>query len=134
MRCRPRSPRLRSYCSTPGSCRGSIWQSNHDAINSIAQRNVGVIIQLSAVPPTEGDYRQPTVVMSVNFSALTPSDTEIGAGQKASAMRNIKLEHSEPLEFGRPLVMLAVNSSSVVEQVTPAVYVIRYLFSRPAGK
>jgi hypothetical protein len=86
------------------------------------------------VPPTEGDHRQPTVVMSVNLSALAPSATEIGAGQKASAMRNIKLEHSEPLEFGRPLVIMAVSSSSVVEQVTPAAYVIRYLFSRLVGK
>jgi hypothetical protein len=49
-------------------------------------------------------------------------------------MRNIKLEHSEPLEFDRSLVMLAVSSSSAAEQTTPMIYVIRYLFSPPVGK
>jgi hypothetical protein len=53
---------------------------------------------------------------------------------KATATRTVAIDHSEPLAYDRPLVMLGVSSASSAEQTTPAVYVVRYLFSQPVGK
>jgi hypothetical protein len=46
----------------------------------------------------------------------------------------ISQEHNEPLEYGRPRVMLAMGSASASEQAKPFVYVIRYQFSPPETK
>jgi len=73
-------------------------------------------------------------MMMVQLSAPAPSNTEIGPGQKPTAMRTLSLQHSEPLEFGRPEVMVAVSSASAIEQTAPLVYVIRFQFDPPVGK
>ena len=73
-------------------------------------------------------------MMTVQLSALASSETEIRAGQKATAMRNLSLEHSEPLEFDRPEVMVAASSASAAEQSTSTAYVIRYVFSPAVAK
>lgn len=105
------------------------------AINMISYQNVGVIVRLSAQKPlSEADHPEPNVSMSVELAALAHSDIEMAPGQKAVTTRTVSIEHSEPLEFGRPLVMLAVSSASSAEQTTPTVYVIRYFFSPPVGK
>jgi hypothetical protein len=44
----------------------------------------------------------------------------------------ISQEHNEPLDLGRPRLMLAMGSPSAVEQAKPFVYVVRYQFG-PAG-
>jgi hypothetical protein len=114
---------------------GTRMNPGGQAINSIRYQNVGVIVRLSAqTPPPDANREAPDVKMAIQLAALAPSETEIAPGQKATATRTVSIEHSEPLEFGRPLVMLAVSSSSAAEQVTPAVYVIRYLFSPPVSK
>jgi hypothetical protein len=68
--------------------------------------------------------------MSVNLAALAPLGADLGRGMKSPVIRNVTLEHSEPLEFDHPLVIMAVSSASADEQATPTVYVIRYLFSQ----
>jgi hypothetical protein len=65
---------------------------------------------------------------------LAPSDIEIAPGVKATATRTVSLEHSEPLQFGHPLVMLSVSSTGADAKAPAAAYVIRYLFTTPTGK
>ena len=110
---------------------GSRRSSTGEAINSVRYQNVGVVVRLSAqARPQEAGADKLTVNMSVQLATIAPSDTEIAPGVKATSMRSIAVDHSEPLEYDRPLVMLAVSSSSAAEQTTPAVYVVRYMFSR----
>jgi len=113
---------------------GTRMSRSGQPINTTMRQNVGVIARLSAqAPPKEGDHSQPTVMMAVQLGASALSDTEIAAGQKATAMRNISLQHSEPLEFGHPQVVVAVRSASAGEQTTPTVYVVRYMFNPLGG-
>ena len=110
---------------------GSRRSATGEAINSVRYQNVGVMVRLSAqAQPKGANGGQPAVNMSVQLAAIAPSDTEIAPGVKATATRSIAVDHSELLEYDRPLVMLAISSSSATEQTTPAVYVVRYLFSR----
>jgi hypothetical protein len=106
---------------------GTRITANGQPINTTMRQNVGVIIRLSASVPPKGKG-ETLVTMAVQLSALAPTDVEIGAGQKSTAMRNMQIQHSELLEFNRPSVMVAVSSASAVEQATPIAYVIRYAF------
>ena len=49
----------------------------------------------------------------------------------APITRMIAIEHREPLKFGKPQVMLSIDTSK--ESAVPTAYVIRYLF-KPTGK
>jgi hypothetical protein len=109
---------------------GARTTSSGQVIKSITYQNVGLIVQLKA----KAASKEPMVTMNVELSALTPSDTEIAPGVKATSTRTVALEHSEPLQFGHPLVMLSVSSTSADPKVPPAAYVIRYLFTAPTGK
>ncbi|MHC1763645.1 MAG: hypothetical protein AB9869_04960 [Verrucomicrobiia bacterium] len=110
-------------------------KTNTGQINMISYQNVGVIVRLAAQKPSPGaDGEAPNVKMAIELSALAQSDIEMAPGQKAVTTRTVSVEHSEPLEFDRPLVILAVSSASPAEQTTPTVCVIRYLFSPPVGK
>jgi hypothetical protein len=103
------------------------------SVNSIAYRNVGIIVRLSAHLPTP-ETDKPTVRISVQLSVLRPSDTEIAPGRTATSTRNISLEHQEPLTFNQPQVAISVKSTSDSEQTTPTAYIIRYMFTPPLGK
>ena len=96
---------------------------------------MGVIVRLSARPPPKEAKREgPDVTISFNVSADAPGNTDIGLGQMAEGFPMISQEQAEPLELGRPRVILAMGSSAAAEQAKPFVYVIRYLFGPPDTK
>jgi hypothetical protein len=106
-----------------------------EAINTVTYQTVGVIIDLSAQkPPPDAGSEQPTVLMSVELSTLAASDTETAPGFKVPASRGVSVDHSEPLEFDRPLVMLVISSATPAEQAVPVAYVVRYMFRPPVEK
>jgi hypothetical protein len=104
-----------------------------EPINSYVSHNMGVSVRLSAqAPPKIAKREGPDVTVSFNVSAEGPGTTEIGLGQMVQSFPMISQEHNEPLELGRPRLMLAMGSPSAVEQAKPFVYVVRYQFG-PAG-
>ena len=103
----------------------------HDGepINSYVSHNMGVSVRLSAqAPPKNAKREGPDVTVSFNVSAEGPSTTEIGLGQMVQSFPMISQEHNEPLELGRPRLMLAMGSPAAAEQAKPFVYVVRYQF------
>ncbi len=114
---------------------GARMSGTGETVKSITYHNVGVIVRLTAKAPSkESNRRDPDVTMAIQLAALAASNTELAPGVKATATRTLSLEHSEPLEFGRPLVMLSASTLAAGAEAPPAVYAIRYLFSPPAGK
>ncbi len=110
---------------------GSRATANGSVINSFQYQDVGAIIQLSAgTPPTEGKRKGPEVKVSVELAALSDSGVEMVPGRKVVSTRNVSLSHNEVLEYGRPRVMLVVDSSSNDEKKRPVMFVIRYVFKR----
>ena len=104
-------------------------------INSYTYHNTGVRIALSdQAPPKDAGREGPDVMISFNMSTDVPSHTELGLGQPTRAFVTISQEHNEPLELGRPRVMLAIGSPSAAEQATPFVYVVRYQFGPPEAR
>jgi hypothetical protein len=85
------------------------------------------MVNLSA-PATKA--KRPLVTVAVELSVIAHGSVEFIPGQKATITRNVMTENQAELEFGRPRVMLAVDSSSPDAKQSPALYVIRYLFSR----
>jgi hypothetical protein len=109
--------------------------SDGEPVNSYTYHNMGVIVRLSARPPPKEAKRDgPDVTISFNVSADAPGNTDIGLGQMAEGFPMISQEHAEPLEWGRPRVILAMGSSAAAEQAKPFVYVIRYQFGPPDTK
>ena len=107
--------------------------SDGQPINSYTSHNMGVSVRLSAkAPPKSAKREGPDVTVSFNVSAEGPGTTEIGLGQMVQSFPMISQEHNEPLDLGRPRLMLAMGSPSAVEQAKPFVYVVRYQFG-PAG-
>jgi hypothetical protein len=100
-------------------------------LKTVQYQNVGVIIHLKAQPPatTETKRKEPDVDMNIELSALTPGDIEIAPGVKAPVTRTVAIEHREPLKFGKPQIMLSIDTSK--EGAVPTAYVIRYLFKSP---
>jgi hypothetical protein len=110
---------------------GSRVAANGSAINTVQYQDVGAIIQLSAdTPPKEGKRKGPGVKVLVELAALSDSGVEMVPGRKAISTRNVSLSHSEKLEYGKPRVMLAVDSSSTDAKKRPVMFVVRYLFKR----
>ena len=103
------------------------------AIRSVQYQDVGLIIRLAA-PETSGRREKPDVKVSLELSALTPSEVELTPGTRAMTVRNLFLEHREPLEFGQARVALAISSASANEQAPPIAHVVRYLFNPPGGR
>jgi hypothetical protein len=96
---------------------------------------MGVNVRLSAqAPPKETKREGSDVTVSFNLSAEAPGYTELGLGQTCAGFPMISQEHNEPLELGRPRVMLAMGSSSAAEQAKPFVYVVRYQFGPASTK
>ena len=104
-------------------------------INSYTSHSMGVSVRLSAqAPPKEAKRERPDVTISFNLSADAPSETELGLGQACASFPMISQEHNEPLELGRPRVILAMGSSAAAEQAKPFVYVVRYQFGPASTK
>ena len=114
---------------------GTRMGRNGEPINSYVSHNMGVSVRLSAqAPPKNAKREGPDVTISFNVSADAPGNTELELGQMAMSFPMISQEHNEPLEPGRPRVMLAMGSSSAAEQAKPFVYVFRYQFGPPETK
>jgi hypothetical protein len=106
-----------------------------EPINSYTSHNMGVIVRLSAQsPPKDARREGPDVTISFQVSSDGPGNTDIGLGQMVGGFPMISQEHNEPLELGRPRVLLAMGSSAAAEQAKPFVYVISYQFGPPDTK
>ncbi len=114
---------------------GTRKNSAGDEINTVQYQDLGVIVRLSAQAASkEAKRKNPDVKMSVELAALAPSDTQVPPGRKTMVTRTLSLDHSEPLKFGRPLVMLAISSAAADARTPATAYVVRYLFSPPIGR
>jgi len=100
-------------------------------IRSVTHADVGFILSLSAQPSAAGSGKHPSpeVVLDIRLATLGSGGPELAQGVKASPARTVSIQHREQLEFGRPRVMLSVDTSK--EDAPPVAYVIRYLFSEP---
>jgi hypothetical protein len=102
------------------------------ALNSYMSHNMGISVRLSAqAPPREAERETLDVSVAFNLSDDAPSDAELGLGQKCLSFPLISQEHSEPLELGRPRVLLAIGSASATAQIKPFIYVVRHQFGLP---
>jgi hypothetical protein len=109
--------------------------SDGGPVNTYSYHNMGFNVRLSAhAPPKEAKRERPDVTVSFNLSGEATANTDIGLGQMVGGFPMIVQEHNEPLELGRPRVVLAMGSSSAAEQAKPFVYVIRYQFGPPDTK
>jgi hypothetical protein len=109
--------------------------SDGEPVNSYTYHNMGAIVRFSAHAPPKGAMREgPDVTISLQVSADAPGNTDIGLGQMAEGFPMISQEHAEPLELGRPRVILAMGSSAAAEQAKPFVCVVRYQFDPPDAK
>jgi hypothetical protein len=103
--------------------------SDGEPVNSYTYHNMGVIVRLSAQsPPKEAKREGPDVTISFQVSADAPGNTDIGLGQLVGGFPMISQEHNEPLELGRPRIILAMGSSAAAEHAKPFVYVVHYQF------
>lgn len=106
---------------------GSRTSSSGQTVNSVTYHQTGAIVRLSA--PSSGGKR-PKVMVAVELSVVAAGGVDLVPGQKATSIRNVSTEHQAELEFGQPRVILAVDSTSTDQKQPPAIYVIRYQFSR----
>jgi hypothetical protein len=107
--------------------------SDGQPVNSYTSHSMGVSVRLSAqAPPKDAKREGPDVTVSFNVAGDAPGNTDFGLGQMAQSFPMISQEHNEPLELGRPRVMLAMGSPSAAEQAKPFAYVVCYQFG-PLG-
>ena len=100
------------------------------SINTVQYQNVGLTIAISgSQPPKESGRKGLDVQMMIQLAALSDSAVEIGTGVKASVIRTISIDHGEPVQYGRPLVMLNVTYPAKDEKGNAHAYVIRYVFN-----
>ena len=98
-------------------------------VNSYSDHNMGVSVRLSAqAPPKDAKREGPDVTVSFNVSADAPSNTELGLGQAVRSFPMIAFEHNEPLDLGRPRLVLAMGLPTADGRTKPFVYVIQYQF------
>ena len=100
-------------------------------INTIQYQQVGVIINMRAgPPPKDSKRRDPDVQMKIELSTLCDSGLEIGPKTKAVTIRSVSIDHSEPLQYGRPFIMLNTSYPPQGEKASPVAYVVRGVFSK----
>jgi len=103
---------------------------NGAKINTVQYQNVGLVIVLSgSQPPKDSGRKGPDVQMMIELAALGDSAAEVAAGVKVLAVRRVSIEHSEPFQYGRPLVMLNVTYPAKDEKGNAYACVIRYVFN-----
>ena len=104
-------------------------------VTSSTPRNLGLRVRLSAeTPPNHAAPEFPSVMVSLNLSTDIPSTTELAFGQRALTFPVISQEHKEPLELGRPRIVIALGSTSAAEQARPFIYVVHYQFDVPENR
>jgi hypothetical protein len=96
--------------------------------NQIRYQTVGAMVRLSAQMPEEAERKEPVVSITADLAVLSTNRFEVAPGQTTSVVRSVSMENKQSLEYGRPRVMLAVNSTDAEQP--PAMYVVRYLFER----
>jgi hypothetical protein len=100
------------------------------SINTVQYRQVGLIVNISAgPPPKDSDRKGLDVQMKIELAAIGQSAVEISPQARAAVVRNVVIDHSESLRFGRPFVMLNVTYPQTDEKDSAVVYVIRGLFN-----
>jgi len=100
------------------------------SINAVMHVHVGLSIAISgSQPPKESGRKGLDVQMMIQLAALGDSAVEVGAGGKTSAVRTVSIDHGEPVQYGRPLVMLNVTYPAKDEKGNAHAYVIRYVFN-----
>ena len=103
-------------------CDGAQTWERRRGGNSYTYDDMGVNVRLSARPPPKDAKREgPDVTISFQVSADAPGNTDIGLGQLVGGFPMISQEHNEPLELGRPRIILAMGSSAA-EQAKPFGY------------
>lgn len=101
-----------------------------NAINSITYQKVGLMIRVSAKPPSpEAKRKAPDTQVNFHLSALADSGVEVAHNVKASVIRNVELNHGETPRFGKPCVLLNVSTEGGGAATLPTAYVFRYVFS-----
>jgi len=126
---------LYSDCLTIGSREPFVVQARMTEsgaiIKTVQYQQVGLIINMRAgPPPRDSKRRDPDVQMKIELSALCDSGREIGPGIKAAIVRSVSIDHSEPLQYGRPFIMLNTSYPPQGEKASPVAYVIRGVFSK----
>jgi hypothetical protein len=100
------------------------------SINTVQYRQVGLIVNISAgPPPKDSDRKGLDVRMKIELAAIGQSAVEMSPQARAAVVRNVAIDHSESLRFGRPFVMLNVTYPQADEKGSAVVYVIRGLFN-----
>jgi hypothetical protein len=98
-------------------------------INSVQYQQTGLIINISAgAPPKDSKRKGLDVEMRIELAALGDSGVDISPKTRAVIIRSVSIDHSEPLQYGRPFVMLNVSYPSKDEKAAVA-YVVRGAFS-----
>ncbi len=99
------------------------------AVNSFRYEEVGLMVNLAANSPGTNELRKELLVqMNCQLSALTESEVEISPPAKATRIRQVRLNHSETPQFGKPLVLVNVSASPGNDKGLPVAYVMRYVF------
>jgi len=102
-------------------------------INTIQYQEVGAIFVIAGGPPPRDSKRKGIdASVKVELATLSDSGVQIAADVKASAMRNVGLTHNGPVEYGRPFVILSVNSTSKDAAGNAVAYVCRGVFTEVA--
>jgi len=103
------------------------------AINTIQYQEVGAVFVIAGGPPPKDSKRKGIdASVKVELATLSDSGVQIAADVKASAMRNVGLTHNGPVEYGRPFVILSVNSTSKDAAGNAVAYVCRGVFTEVA--
>ena len=104
-------------------------------VNSYVSHRQGIRVQLSAqAPPIAAKRPGPDVTISFNVATDAPGYTDFGSGQMARSFPMVSQEHNEPLEPGRPRLMVAMGSPSMAEAAKPFIYVVWYRFDLPGTR
>lgn len=102
-------------------------------ISTVQYQQVGAVFQISGGPPPK-DSKRKGIDASVKIELSTLSDTGVHVATEvtAPAIRSISLTHNGPVEYGRPFVILSVNSTSKDAAGNAVAYVCRGVFTEVA--
>ncbi len=105
-----------------------------NSVNSIAYRNVGLTLRLSArVAPESAERRNPEVSLVAQISTIDHREGGTTADRRAAAGA-VTLNQTEPLEFRQPRVVLGARSAPATGQTNQVVYILRYVFDEYVPK
>jgi hypothetical protein len=101
-----------------------------DAVaNTTQYQHVGAIFNIQrAAPASESPPNTVASRLSVEVSALTESDIEVGPGTKATRIVTAKFANA-PIRFDRPVVAISLSDQNSAAKSAPIACVIRYVFT-----